>query len=115
MVELAGGDPEDVRGEHVSAAAAAGDLPANEAVRIFARWVALGLANLASILDPEVIVIGGGLVEASDLLMPPIRHWFGELLLAGSARTPVRIVPAELGPHAGAIGAGLLGASLGRE
>jgi glucokinase len=56
-------------------------------------------------------VIGGGLVQAADLLLPQVRHRFADLVMAGERRPPVRIVPAELGDRAGAIGAALLAAS----
>ena len=53
-------------------------------------------------------MIGGGLVEAADLLLPPVRVHFGTLVMAGDQRPPVPIVAAHLGEHAGAIGAALL-------
>ena len=73
-----------------------------------AHWIALGLANLVNVLDPAVIVIGGGLVEAADLLLPEVRTRFAELVMAGERRPVVPIVAAELGERAGAIGAALL-------
>jgi glucokinase len=111
LVELAGGDPELVRGEHVTAAAAEGDSSALEIMKKFGWWVALGLANLANALDPELIVVGGGLIAAGNVLIEPTRRAFGDLVEAPSARDPVRIEPARLGSAAGAIGAGLLAAS----
>ncbi|HET6793414.1 MAG TPA: ROK family protein [Acidimicrobiales bacterium] len=111
LSELAGGDPEDVKGEHVTAAAASGDPAAVEIMRRFGWWVALGLANLANIFDPEVIVVGGGLVDAGEVLMAPIRTAFDDLVEAGGLRPTARIVPARLGPEAGAVGAGLLAAN----
>jgi glucokinase len=113
LVELAGEDPEAVRGEHVSRAAAAGDGPALEIMDRFGWWVALGLANLVNALDPEVIVIGGGLVDAGDLLLEPVRRSFAELVEAGDLRPAVPIVAATLGPQAGAVGAALLAVELG--
>jgi glucokinase len=107
-VALAGGDPEAVRGEHVTASARAGDAESQAVLDAFARWIALGLANLANVLDPAVIVIGGGLVEAADLLLPEVRARFAALVLAGELRPEVSIVAAALGERAGAIGAGLL-------
>ena len=107
LVELAGGDPEAVRGEHVTRAAAEGDSSAQEIMERFAWWVALGLSNLANALDPELIVIGGGLITASDVLMIPIRREFEQLVEAPEARTGLRIVPAALGASAGAIGAAM--------
>jgi glucokinase len=97
----------DVRGEDVTRAAAAGDAVAAGVVRTFAWWVALGLANLANALDPELFVLGGGLVEAGDVLLAPVRDAFSTLVEAASHRPAVDIVPATLGEHAGAIGAAL--------
>jgi len=111
-VELAGGDAESVRGEHVTRAAAEGDEGALAVLRTFAGWVALGLGNLVTILDCSLVVIGGGLVEVGDLLLDPVREAFSAQVMAPEHRADVRIVAAELGEHAGAIGAALLG---GRE
>ncbi len=106
IVELAG-DPEAVRGEHVTTAAREGDGPATEVMARFAWWVALGLANLTNALDPDVIVLGGGLVSAGDVLLEPTRRAFAELVEAPELRHQMRIVPATLGFQAGAIGAAL--------
>jgi glucokinase len=108
LVELAGGDPELVRGEHVGRAAADGDPGAMAVLHDFARWVALGLANLTNIFDPEAFVLGGGLIEMGDLLLAPVGAAFTELLAARAQRPPVAILPASLGEHAGAIGAARL-------
>lgn len=108
MVDLAGGDPENVRGEHVTAALAEGDAGAAEVMGQYAWWLALGLANLANIVDPRVIVLGGGLVEAGDLLLEPARAAFAGLVEGASYRGDLRIVAAELGERAGAIGASLI-------
>lgn len=108
LVELAGGDPEAVRGEHVTVAAADGDPSAIEIMGRFAWWVAVGLANLANALDPEMFVIGGGLIGAGEVLMEPTRRAFEELVEAAEVRPKVDIVAAELGYEAGAIGAALL-------
>ena len=108
VVELAGGDPEDVKGEHVTAAAAEGDAEAVEIFTRFAWWLALGLANLANIYDPSVFVLGGGLVEAGPVLLEPTRAAFLDLVEGAAHRPVVEIVPAQLGERAGAIGAAAL-------
>jgi len=108
VVALAGGGAEDVRGEHVTRAALEGDADAIAVLGQFAWWVALGVANLVNVCDPELIVIGGGLTEAGELLLAPTREAYAGLVLAHEHRPPVRIVGAELGGEAGAIGAGLL-------
>lgn len=104
----AGGDPEAVRGEHVTAAARDGDAEALAVLDAFAGWIALGLANLVNVLDPSIIVIGGGVVEASDLVLPRAQARYDDLVMAGDSRPQVPIVPAQLGHRAGAIGAALL-------
>jgi glucokinase len=75
----------------------------------YAWWLALGLANLANAFDPGVIVLGGGLAEAGDVLMGPVRQAFTDLVEAAEHRDGVIISPAALGERAGAIGAGMLG------
>ncbi|HEX4821819.1 MAG TPA: ROK family protein [Acidimicrobiales bacterium] len=108
LIELAGGDVDDVRGEHVTRAAIEGDAEAIEVFRDFGWWAALGIANLVNVLDPEIAVVGGGLVDAGDVVMAPIRAAFAELVLAGEHRPAVPVVPASLGGDAGAIGAALI-------
>ncbi len=109
-VARAGGDPEMVRGEHVTASARAGDEASLALVDELAWWIGLGLANLANILDPGIIVIGGGLVEAADLLLEGVRAHVVALAMAVERRPPLTIVAATLGEQAGAIGAALLAA-----
>lgn len=94
-----------MRGEHVVAAARAGDGGALGVIEEFARWVAVGLANLVNIFDPSVIVLGGGLIEAGDVLLAPIRAGVAGLVEAAGHRPAVEIRPALLGERAGALGA----------
>ena len=108
MVELAGGDPESVRGEHVTAAASEGDADATAVVDRFAWWVAVGLANLANILDPELIVLGGGIIESGAVVLEPTRVAFLRLLEGARNRPAIELVAARLGERAGAVGAALL-------
>jgi glucokinase len=108
VVDAAGGDPESVRGEHVTSAARAGDPAARDILEEFAWWLALGLANLTNLFDPEVIVLGGGLVEEADLLLEPMRRLYEGLLYAPAHRPRPRLEPAMLGEHAGAMGAALI-------
>ncbi|MDQ4090586.1 MAG: ROK family protein, partial [Actinomycetota bacterium] len=85
-----------------------GDAGARAVLAELGWWVALGLANLANVFDPDAFVLGGGLVEAGELLLGPVRAAFSELLTGASYRPEVAIVPATLGEHAGAIGAACL-------
>jgi glucokinase len=107
VVALAG-DAEAVRGEHVQFAAREGDHEALLVIDQWAWWVALGLVNLTNLLDPEVVVMGGGLSGAVDLVLAPVRRHFADLLYAPGHRRHPRIEMAALGEQAGAIGAALL-------
>jgi glucokinase len=112
LVAAAGGDPSAVTGTHVGTAAAQGDPDARALLVQYSENVALGLAGLANILDPECIVIAGGLVELGPLLFGPLREAFGRHVEGAAYRPPVEIVPAQLGERAGAIGAAVLARSL---
>ena len=107
VVRRAGGDPESVRGEDVSAAAAAGDPEAQQVIREVGGWVGFGLANLAAVLDPQCFVLGGGVVQAGDLLIDSARATFAELVEGGDRRPRVVIAPAAFGERAGAVGGAL--------
>jgi len=107
VVAMAGGDPELVRGEHVTRAALDGEPGALGVMDELGWWVALGLTNLVGVLDPERIVIGGGLVEAGDILLAPTRRAFSHLVEGAAARPTVEIVGAALGERAGAVGAAM--------
>jgi glucokinase len=108
IARLADGDPERVTGELVTEAARTGDAVA---VRIFAevgRRLGEGVAGLVNVLDPDIVVIGGGAGEAGEILLAPLRIAFTASLEGADVRPDVPIVPASLGNDAGAIGAGLL-------
>lgn len=112
-VALAGGDTEAVRGEHVVAAARSGDADAGSVLDEFAWWMAAGVANLIDIFDPSIVVLGGGVMEAADVLVDRVVAAVGEQVLAHVHRPGITIVPAALGERAGAIGAALLTAETG--
>lgn len=106
-VRRAGGDPELVRGEHVTSAAADGDRGALDVVDELGWWLGLGLANLVAVLDPEVVVVGGGLARAGEMLLGPARRALATLVEGAKSRDEVPVVAAALGTRAGAIGAAL--------
>jgi len=70
------------------------------------RHLARGIVSLTNVLDPDIVVIGGGVTEAGEMLFKPLRDAVAELEWCPTGE-PVPIVPAKLGPHAGAIGAAL--------
>lgn len=108
LAELAEGDPEAVSGPLVTDAARRGDVVAQEVLAEVGRRLGEGVAGLVNILDPEVVVIGGGAVEAGDLLLDPARKAYREAVEAPDHRPDVPILPAELHNDAGGIGAALL-------
>lgn len=112
LAVLAGrpGGADAVQGEDVVALARQGDVGALDVLDEFARWVAVGLADLVDLFDPEVVVVGGGLIDAGVLLLEPVRRHFAEMVLGAGHRELPRVEPALLGPSAGAIGAALLAA-----
>lgn len=84
---------------------------APEAVAAYAEvgtWLGRGLANIAAILDPGAILIGGGVSEAGDFLLGPARTEFARLIFGGPERPPIRIMEAALGEEAAVVGAALL-------
>lgn len=99
---------ETITGEQLVELGRAGDGAALEVWSQFARWLAIGLADIADILDPEMMVIGGGLVDATDLYLDEARSVFATEVLGGPARGRTRLEPATCGPRSGAIGAALL-------
>lgn len=109
VVEIAGGGPESVHGEHVMRALSEGDAAATAIVDEFAWWLALGLANLANVLDPRVIVIGGGLVRAGEALLGPVRTAFFSQIEGASERPRIEILAAALMDKGGAVGAAVIG------
>ncbi len=105
IVALADGVIEHLRGEHIAEARRRGDPDAVEITTRFAEWVARGLASLINLLDPERIVLGGGLTDINDLFLDDVAALVGNFVLGSRYRPIVPIVAAQLGPEAGAIGA----------
>ena len=107
LLGLAGGSIEAVTAETVAAAARQGDPLAREIVAEAVTYLAMGVANIVSLLDPEVVVLGGGLFQAADLFLKPVRREFRRWAQPLAARS-VRIVPSALGEDAGLWGCGKL-------
>ncbi len=70
-----------------------------------ARAMGRGIASLVAVTDPELIVIGGGVASAGDLLLAPIRESFLDTYGAGAKRPVATIAVATMGNTAGAVGA----------
>ncbi|HJV45478.1 MAG TPA: ROK family glucokinase [Bacillota bacterium] len=100
-------DPEHLTAKDVIDAARTGNIECNRIIQQVSYYLALALAQAAAILNPEKIIIGGGVSNAGQFFIQPIRHYFEQFALK-KIRENVRIVPAELGNKAGMIGAAWL-------
>jgi glucokinase len=101
----------ELRGEDVTEMARAGNAEALAVIDLFADWLALGLANLTNLFDPDTIVLSGGVSADPDLFLPRIHAALGNRLWGTKLRPHPHLAFAALGPSAGAIGAALLSAS----
>ncbi len=101
---LAGGDPGNVTAELVAEAAGRGDPLAMELMQREGYLVGMGVVSAVHIFNPELVVLGGGVTNAGDLLFNPVRE-----TVARRVQPPYRgtfdIVPAALGGRSGALGA----------
>jgi len=105
LLDRAGGDVSAINGPLITEAARAGDPFAMERLADLGTWLGEGIASLAAVLDPAMVAIGGGVSEAEDLLLDPIRAAFGKQLTGRGHRPVAEIRKAELGNKAGLIGA----------
>ena len=103
--EMANGNP--ITPFIVSEAAKQGDPVAKRIFTIMGEYIGYGLTSVVNLLNPEKIIIGGGVADAGDILLNPIRETIKKRAMSVAA-SAVEIVPAQLGNSAGVIGASLL-------
>lgn len=99
--------PASLTARHVGEAAQAGDATARGVLAETGRWLGVGLAGVVNLLDPERIVIGGGVARAGAPLFDPARAMMRERAM-GVPAAAVEVVPAALGDDAAVVGAALL-------
>ena len=100
-------DPEEITVEEIGLAAADGDAVARAVLAEMGRWLGIAFISLINVLDPDCILVGGGIAQAGAPLFDVIRKTVGNHAMSGAARV-VPIITATLGPRAGAAGAGAL-------
>jgi glucokinase len=106
--------PADVfTARHVTEAARAGDAVALELFEAIGRDLGQGIANAVNVLDPDVVVLAGGLTKAGDLLLEPVRRAVAEYAF-GPAKG-VRVAMHRLGDLAGILGAAEAARPLARQ
>lgn len=102
-------DLEYVGGKEVTAAARSGDRIAREVLEEAGSWLGVALASLVNVLDPELILLGGGAAAAADpWMLDAARRTMAAHLLGSAWREPPPVKLAVLGDDAGVVGAGLL-------
>ena len=104
MTWMVNGNLNDITARKVFEAVQEDDALACEVMADTGRYLGAGLANVVNILNPEIIVISGGVIDAGDYIFEPARRELAKRAFP-SAVSAVRIVPAELGDDAGAVGA----------
>jgi glucokinase len=109
LLALAGGDPEGIDGPLITALAIDGDPAARGALAELGTWLGVGLAQVATMLDPSIVIVGGGLAGAAGELI--IRPACDAYRARASLRAPAPVRAAALGNTAGLVGAAALARS----
>jgi glucokinase len=104
LLALGDGTIDGLKGSHVTEAASAGDVVALAAFNTTAQWLGAGIASLSVILDPAVVVIGGGVVDAGEILLKPTRENMQRKMPFSGKHPFPKIVAAQLGNDAGLVG-----------
>jgi len=104
LSELVGGQTQDITAATVYEAVVLGDAFAEEVMKETAKVLGVGIANLVNALNPDAVVIAGGVTRAGDHLFEPLRKEVRRRAFR-SAVDACRILPAALPETAGVIGA----------
>ncbi|MGQ0838621.1 ROK family protein [Actinokineospora sp.] len=112
LAREAAADPGGVTGRKVAAAARDGDPVALLAMAELAKWLGEGLAMVADVYDPELVVIAGGVSESGPLFLDDAREHYKTAVTGAGHRPLARIRIAHRGDDAGLVGAATLAAEL---
>jgi glucokinase len=105
LLQAAGGDRKQIDGPMITRLAQQGDPGSIELIAEIGRWLGMGMASISTLLDPEVIVVGGGVAAAGDLLLEPAREAYAANLTARNHRPLAPFRLAGMGNRAGIVGA----------
>jgi len=105
LLEMAGGDPGRISALTVNQAAQRGDPLALDVLRQAGEYLGLGLVSLLHLFNPDIVVIGGSVSKAGDLLLGPAREVVRRRCLSEAYWRETPIVLAELGDDVGLLGA----------
>lgn len=101
---VTGGRAERITAEQVFRLAAAGDKVAQSIVENVHTYLGIALANIIHLINPSIIILGGQVAQAGDLLIAPLRARIDDLCLAAASQS-VRLVQGTLGTEANIVGA----------
>jgi glucokinase len=104
ILSLGDGTVSGIEGDHITKAAESGDGIALAAFNEIGEWLGYSISGFASVIDPEAVVIGGGVIEAGDLLLEPIRASVKKHSPMRTSHEMPRILAAKLGNAAGIVG-----------
>jgi len=108
ILELNDGNLDNIRSKTLAKAGASGDKVTIEVIRRTAKYLGIGIASVVNFLNPEMIILGGGVVEAlNDEFIKRIRK-FAKAYALPNTMDGIEIVTAKLGDDAGVIGASVL-------
>ncbi len=85
-----------------------GDILAERSFGEVGEFLGIAMANIVNLIDPEIIILGGGVLESSELFLPKAKKTMKEHIASSESRKKIKIVKAKLGLRAGAVGAALL-------
>ncbi|PMC75764.1 ROK family glucokinase [Brachybacterium sp. UMB0905] len=105
LVQAAGGSRKEIDGPLITRLAQHGDPGAVELIAELGDWLGRGLSSIATLLDPDMIVVGGGVAAAGDLLLDPARAAYARTITAAAQRELAPFVLARMGNRAGIVGA----------
>ena len=111
LARLAAPESRGITGRMVANAARDGDVLGQRAMADLARWLGEGLALVADVFDPGLVVIGGGLSGSAPLFLDEAREHYAKIVTGARYRPLARIRTAQLGEQGGIVGA----AQLARE
>jgi len=108
LTDMLGSDLADMRSGDLRKAIRKGDKFVEKVVEQAAEYAGIGVANLINILNPEIVVVGGGVIEAlEDEIMPTLVKAAKNHVMSGTM-SGIEIEPSKLGDHAGITGAAVL-------
>ncbi|MEW5705363.1 MAG: ROK family protein [Actinomycetota bacterium] len=107
LIKLAEGKIEDITGPMITEAAQKGDEAALAAFNEVGYWLGIGINNILNIFNPELVVVGGGMADAGELILQPARRVVADRTLHPN-KDVAEIVLSELGNQAGVLGAAAL-------